>query len=185
MTRAYHFTDTARLPWILSAGVLRPTSGSKLDYPDPDFLWATRDPNGDVTAAGKAMGDASLAVRFTLDLADFVPWREARRSPRWREIDVFRLEFSADALGGDPRLWLCRDGDLPRGRWLAIDTKGEYESAWTPFDVNSKVYDFQGGKMVRIGTHYYGSRQCTVDGKLAYKYGRVPETILGQIGVQP
>jgi hypothetical protein len=73
----YHFTDTARLPWILRSGELRPGANRVGGYPDPDFLWATVDSRGARSASGGGQGYREglvRLVRFTLRAEDFEPW---------------------------------------------------------------------------------------------------------------
>jgi hypothetical protein len=48
-TRLYHYSDTARLPWILDTGDLRVGRNKIGNFPDPDFLWAT--PRGRIVVA--------------------------------------------------------------------------------------------------------------------------------------
>jgi hypothetical protein len=65
----FHFTDTARLPWILATGELRPGRNAIWDFPSADFLWATTDARGDRTASvdRKALRKGfTREVRFTL-----------------------------------------------------------------------------------------------------------------------
>jgi hypothetical protein len=69
--RLYHHTDTAHLPWILTTNELRPGRSSIGGFPNPDFLWATTDAQGDRTSmAGHSRElyrrGVICAVRFTL-----------------------------------------------------------------------------------------------------------------------
>ena len=52
----YHFTNSARLPWIIETCELRPGLNRVGDYPNPDFLWATTNQLGDNTASGMSGG---------------------------------------------------------------------------------------------------------------------------------
>jgi hypothetical protein len=49
MSTLYHFTDTARLPWILLTRQLEPGRNQVGGYP-VDFLWATTNARGDATS---------------------------------------------------------------------------------------------------------------------------------------
>jgi hypothetical protein len=53
-TKLYHFTNTARLLWIVGAKELRPNCNQIGGFPSPDFLWATTRSQGDRTASGNA-----------------------------------------------------------------------------------------------------------------------------------
>jgi hypothetical protein len=122
----YHFTDTARLPWILRSGELRPGSNKIGELPDPDFLWATTDSRGDLMASSSLQSEhyrsgRARMVRFTLRADDFEPWREVvSRFPAWKTAHVEMLERVAKS---SPVTWCCRTEPLPRSRWVAIDTR--------------------------------------------------------------
>jgi hypothetical protein len=74
----YHFTDTARLPWILESGMLRVDRGAIGKYPTK-FVWATTLLNGDPTCTAlsrnqtlESRQNGSLRlVRFTFNASDF------------------------------------------------------------------------------------------------------------------
>jgi hypothetical protein len=46
----YHFTNTARLPWILASGELRP-GANKLGWAPVECIWATGSSIGDLTCS--------------------------------------------------------------------------------------------------------------------------------------
>jgi hypothetical protein len=133
----YHFTDTARLPWILRSGELRPGSNKIGGLPDPDFLWATTNSQGDRTASSSLQselyrGGRARMVRFTLRADDFEPWREVvSRFPAWKTAHVEMLERVAKS---SPVTWCCRTEPLPRSRWVAIDTRSYVDKTWRLFD---------------------------------------------------
>jgi hypothetical protein len=132
----YHFTDTARLPWILRSGELRPGSNKIGELPDPDFLWATTDSRGDRTASSSLQSEHYRSGRArmvrTLRADDFEPWREAvSRFPAWKTAHVEMLERVAKRL---PVTWCCRTEPLPRSRWVAIDTRSYVDKTWRLFD---------------------------------------------------
>jgi hypothetical protein len=89
----YHFTDSARLPWILHDGHLNPGRCRLGGFPDPDFLWATTSPRGDRTASGGIGGyreGVTRLVRITLPLDDFTPWRQAANNhPEWTVDHIY------------------------------------------------------------------------------------------------
>jgi hypothetical protein len=128
----YHFTDSARLPWILRDQALKPGSNNIGDFPD-DFLWATPDLMGDPTASSAVNpskycdGDIA-AVRFMLSAADFAPWDEMKAShPRWEPRHIAILESAAVRMGATPRQiaqWQCRtEPRCPRAngwRWSFV-----------------------------------------------------------------
>ncbi|HEX9231343.1 MAG TPA: hypothetical protein VF869_05515 [Jatrophihabitantaceae bacterium] len=133
----YHFTDTARLPWILTAGELRPGRNRVGGFPSPDFLWATTDERGDRTSALSRQGlrrGMVRAVRFTLAAEDFEPWPQAHtRFPQWTPDQVARLERLVREQGVSPLCWRCRVDSLAANRWLKIETR-TYTTPWTAFD---------------------------------------------------
>ena len=161
MDLVYHFTDTARLPWILRSGELRPSSNRIGGLPD-DFLWATTDSAGDPTASAMAQAGSykrgcTRLVRFKLHADDFEPWREVvGRFPAWKPNHVARLEQVAKS---SPTLWRCRTTPLPRFRWVGIDTRSYQDKTWRPFegDVLKSEHDEYIG--VEIAGRCFFSRQ--------------------------
>src|SRR5262249_35408585 len=128
----YHFTDTARLRWILQSVELRPGANRIGGYPHPDFLWATADVRGSRTASasGYYRSGATRLVRFTLRPEDFEPWHSiVKRFPAWTPDQIARLEHAA--RGRDqPALWHCRAEPLPRAHWVEIATRGYTDQGW-------------------------------------------------------
>lgn len=148
----YHFTDTARLPWILASGDLRgmeSTTGG--NYPSPDFLWATTDARGSRTAAGAFARDAYQSgklwqIRFTLNAADFFEWSAAPfRNAAWTARHVEMLESAA--RGENPADWRCRIAPLPLSRVRGIQVKSWTRPGWrdcTPALVETGVVEIDG-----------------------------------------
>lgn len=144
----YHYTDTARLPWILRDGELRAGRNLIGGFPNPDFLWASTLPIPDGTAS--SAGKASLAelrngntqtVRFTLRDKDFQAWPEIITDfPAWTPSEVRRLERAARS-GSNPRNWRCRAGSLPRTAWLAVEARGWSDVVWAPIDIHQELID--------------------------------------------
>jgi hypothetical protein len=131
--KVYHFTDTARLPFILKSGILKPGRNTLAGFPDPDFLWATTRSVGDYTASGAEGYRRGLTrlVRFTLKRDDFVPWRQIVTTiPAWTPTHVERLERAARGLS-NPADWWCRHDALPLGQCVEIHTRS-YTSGWVP-----------------------------------------------------
>jgi len=134
----YHFTDTARLPWIIVTGELRPGPNRIGGFPDPDFLWATTNNRGDCTAScrgaasrGAWRSGRTRLVRFTLQQADFEPWSTIRgRYSQWTAEHVFKLEEVARRRGQvDFASWYCRADGLPLSRALSVETR-TYAGSW-------------------------------------------------------
>jgi hypothetical protein len=134
VTDVYHFTDTARLPWIIASGELRASDNRISGFPD-DLVWATTNPGGDKTASAsfsKALHKEGFIqiVRFTLDADEFAPWRDVVVGlPAWTEKHVADLEQAAKAKGQDPACWRARVGPVPAHRWLAVDAK-RHNDGW-------------------------------------------------------
>lgn len=165
----YHYSDTARLPWILQDRELRPGRNSLGGFPDPDFLWATTMPIPDATAS--AGGTAALAalkdgrtrtVRFTLRASDFQGWPEITTSlPAWTPSEVRRLEKAARTTS--PRHWRCRVDALPCKAWVAVETRGFRDREWSPVDPDVELIDLGDGA---LGLWI---------GELAYFSGQIPQ----------
>jgi hypothetical protein len=176
----YHFTDTARLPWILDAGELKPGANAVGDFPEPEFVWATTCEHGDDTASGGRhvggyrSGDRWL-VRFTLRDEDFELWPDITRNyPAWTASHIARLEKR-----GNPALWRARVGPLPRAAWQAIHVRSYQQPRWEPIPLNTPVYygtmatpAFEGfAKVVKVGNRDFPSVQMTLaDGRTAYAW---------------
>jgi len=131
----YHFSDTARLPFILKSGTLQPGRNSIGGFPDPDFLWATSQSAGDYTASGAQeyrQGKIRL-VRFKLERHQFVPWHEiVKQYPQWTSFHIAQLEKSA-AGKSKPTDWYCRSEALSLANVLTIETR-TWQSLWTPLE---------------------------------------------------
>ncbi|EUB95907.1 hypothetical protein PMI07_002395 [Rhizobium sp. CF080] len=130
----YHYTSSWHLPWILASRELRPPSHSIADFPSPDFIWATTDPNGDNTATARTSSRAYrsgglLQVRFTFEADEFFPWDDVpHRHPQWTEKHIKALEASSGK--SDPRAWRCRPEALDVERALAIDVRSYSNNKW-------------------------------------------------------
>jgi hypothetical protein len=138
----YHFTDTARLPWIIESGELQPGKNRIGGYP-PDFLWATLEQNGDRTSSAsskqalKLWRDGAIQlIRFTLNADDFEDWRElVNRHPAWKPHHIAQLEAAAVALGQkDTNSWRCRARPLPLTRALRVEAKSYARGQWITVD---------------------------------------------------
>jgi len=89
----YHFTDSARLPWTITSGELRPSRTQLGGFPEPNFLWATTYPFGDRTSTAIRRAHLAPMVRLTLLAEDFVHWRDVpQRFPQWTVEHQRRLE---------------------------------------------------------------------------------------------
>jgi hypothetical protein len=103
----YHFTDTARLPWILESGELRVHRADLAADIPTKFLWVTRLQTGDKTCAALSPRTVeafrkgwSLLVRFTLHAHDFEPWFNMRTDPLWAPYWFDKLESKGKRMGG-------------------------------------------------------------------------------------
>lgn len=163
----YHFTDTARLPWILLDGMLKPGRNRIGGFPDPDFLWATTAAIGDRTASAsvKAFRDGlTLMVRFDLDEADFERWPDiTSRFPNWTPGHVARLRRAAGP-GADASTWRCRIDPLSRDRWLAIWVRSYRDRAWRPLPVDTRALLTPTGDTAFLNTLGRGFASRRLDG---------------------
>jgi hypothetical protein len=138
MSTVYHFTCTARLPWIVASGELRPGRNELGNYPDPDFLWATTNHRGDRTATAfqaYRSGDTAL-VRLTLPEEDFEYWPEiAARYPQWTPVQIARLETAALNRGeSNFACWRARVTPLLLSRVISAEAK-TYTGTWQPIEL--------------------------------------------------
>jgi hypothetical protein len=135
----YHFTCTARLPWIVADRELRPGRNKIGGFPDPDFLWATKRSQGDRTASamqGYRKGKTAL-VRLTVRVEDFEPWPAiTARSPQWTTKHMRVLEASARNLGEDIGCWYARVDPLPLSRFIRAEAKS-YAGKWKVVQLSS------------------------------------------------
>ncbi len=131
-TRLYHFTNTARLPWIVGAKELRPNRDQIGDFPTPDFLWATTRSQGDRTASGMQGYRERVTglVRLTLFAEDFEEWPAiTARFPQWTIEHVRILEATARASGQAVDCWRARAEPLPLSRIISAEAK-TYTGSW-------------------------------------------------------
>lgn len=159
----YHYTDTARLPFILMDGELKPGRNRIGGYPDPDFLWATTSPVGDRTASASIQACRAgrvCLVRFILRVGDFEPWCSiVARFPAWTPDQVLRLERAANRMSR-PRNWRCRAEPLAAERWVGIETRSYTDKVWRPLPAPWGVMPFDQSSLgVQIGKKVYVSTQ--------------------------
>lgn len=172
----YHYTDTARLPWILRSGELRGAKVPVADLPPQDFLWATSSDKGDKSASAMQAYRSGLTrlVRFTLHRADFEPWRDiVKRFPDWTPKHV---EMSEKSAKSDPTAWWCRSEPPPRSRWLAIDTRSYADNLWRPLDLDVYVEAVEGGKVLGVivaGKAFYSQQGQQANGRFGYEVVQV------------
>ena len=174
----FHFSDTSRLPWIISSGELRPGGNKAGGFPSPEFVWATTNPLGDASAS-VAGGDPYITgkvrhVRFTFDSALFTPWSEIPdQFPQWTHDHVRRLEsYSRGAR--DPSTWWCSPKPIPLNDCLEIMTRSYRDKHWRRFDPETEVAhmaDEHGMKWLGIevaGRSFVSSKVMAPDGRTGY-----------------
>ena len=180
----YHFSDTGRLPWIVSTDELRPGANAVGGYPSPEFIWATSDARGSRTAAGGAQGyreDKVRLVRFTVDAADFEPWSGiGARYPAWTPEQIARLENSARRKGDDPATWWCRVDPLPLARTVLIETRAYRGPGWQPWITSLVVLADRDDMLgVVLGGEAFLSRKVTIaNGRTGYETTSIPARAL-------
>ena len=173
----YHFSDSARLPWILRSGQLRPGRNIIGDFPQ-EFLWATTSHLGDPTATSALSvqyksGDIYL-VRFTVDADDFFPWAEVPdRFPAWTKDHVAALERVKK--GADPSRWWCRADALSLDDVSMIDARSYADGRWR--EVDRTVHEVHQGNEKWLGTsfsgrQYYSAHRTNPNGTDGYSVGK-------------
>jgi hypothetical protein len=139
-TRLYHFTCTARLPWIVVTKELRPERNEIGGFPSPGFLWATTRSQGDRTASGMQgyRKDATALVRLTLFAEDFEAWPAiTARFPQWTIEHVRQLEVAARGSGETNfECWRARAEPLPLSRIIGAEAK-TYTGRWRAIELTS------------------------------------------------
>jgi hypothetical protein len=176
MERVYHYTDTARLPWILRSGELRPRGNQIGDFPPPDFVWATTSGVGDRSATASMQtlrAGLTRLVRFVLRASDFEKWPDAvARFPAWTADEISRLERAAQGMSS-PALWRCRTAPLPREAWVAIETRSWTNKQWKALPLDDlQPIEQPDGKTLGIvidGTAYLSTQVELPDGARGYE----------------
>jgi hypothetical protein len=165
--KIYHFTDTARLPFILDSRKLVPHRDHvEKGLPSTEFLWATSDEHGDRTADAMQRWDEATwcddnvrLVRITLLPEDFEPWSEIiTRCPQWTLEHKKLMESSARAWGVHPSTWQCRMEPLAMERWLAVETRS-FLGSWQPFAYRDLDPVTENDAVLVIGDQAFLSRQ--------------------------
>jgi hypothetical protein len=135
----YHFTCTARLPWIIATRELQSYRDPISDFPNPDFVWATTRHQGDRTAAGMKgyRSGATALVRLTLSAGDFELWPEiTNRFPQWKPDHIRRLEAAARSMGEtNTASWRARAEPLPISRIIEAEAKS-YTGRWRAVELH-------------------------------------------------
>jgi hypothetical protein len=133
----YHFTDTARLPWILESRELRLDHGAIGKYPTK-FVWGTTLQNGDRPCAS-LNGDQKAyrqgwvrLVRFTFASTEFEPWIRIKDHPDWTPELFDRMEATGKKKGGIPKYWMVRTEPLSIAESIDIETKSYRRGRWEP-----------------------------------------------------
>jgi hypothetical protein len=183
----YHFTDTARLPWIIKAAELRPESTAWVGdgWPAEDYFWATTNDWGEPSAASNVgrflptvypWVDTPRHVRFTLsdddfEILDCETIGRAAWGPRYRRLkrDVEKIGLAIEAVSKD---WRVRIDPLPLSRVIRIATRAAEDDPgiypWVPFK-RQDLYPAGGGLCVNVaGTLYGSTRKKGVHGEWIY-----------------
>ncbi len=139
----FHFTDTSRLPWILSSGELRPGGNKAGGFPSPEFVWATTNMLGDASAsvAGGAPYQSGKVrhVRIAIGAEHFMPWADVPKAfPQWTSAQVARLE-SYGKGASDPKSWWCCPRPIAAEHWLAIHSRSWTDNRWRMLDPATKA----------------------------------------------
>lgn len=132
----YHFTDTARLPWIIESGELQVDRGVIGKYPTK-FVWGTKLQNGDRTCSSLNGDQKALRqewvrlVRFTFASTEFEPWIRIKDHPDWTRELFNRMEATGKKKGGITKYWMVRPKPLSITQAIDIETKS-YRGCWEP-----------------------------------------------------
>lgn len=173
----YHFTCTARLPWIIASRELRPYRNSIGGFPNPDFVWATTRPQGDRTAVGMIgyrRGGTAL-VRLTLSADDFQPWPAiTERFPKWKPEHVRRLEAAARSMG-EPHIdcWRARAEPLPLPRIIEAEAKS-YTGRWQTIGLEYLQHPREPAvRGIVLNNVVYYAAQSSTEGHIGYSAGKM------------
>jgi hypothetical protein len=164
MRAVYHFTDTARLPWILQSGELRPGLTRPEGWP-ADFLWATKRSELDGTSSAWTAVQsfdaraAIRAVRITLPAGAFLQWSQVRRFPEWERRHIDTLERHAKGKSR-PADWMIRAEPLAVSEWLLVETRGAQDNQWSRLDVRGALLELGGDALgVNVGGYVYATER--------------------------
>lgn len=192
----YHFTCTARLPWIIATKELRPSCFELGHFPKHDFVWATTCPRGDRTASAfrdyRKHANATALVRLTLFADDFEVWPAIiARFPRWTTEHVRDLEAAALSRGEtNVKSWRARATPLPISRVICAEAKA-YTGRWQTIELAAVQHPDQPTlRGIILNDEVYCSLQHVRAGKpTAYTTARMSladwrssTTMLGNLG---
>jgi hypothetical protein len=110
---AYHYSDVARLPFILSSGHIRVSRHirAKIDPEVPSGVcWFTLDRRGDPSAAAFHNGLALPRIRLCVPTNATLDWREACRAAGWSEADIELAARRGRECGGRADRWRAVPG---------------------------------------------------------------------------
>lgn len=161
----YHFTDSARLPYILADEVLRPGKNRGGHFPN-EFLWTSEVAAGEQTAnysfGGWYKSGEIYAVRFVLNGDGFFHWSEIKtHEPNWTDRhDQMLLRASR---GADTSKWWCRIEGVPLSDVLAIEGRTYRDNRWKP--VNRSILAKTDASGVWLGTEFNGQKYMSLQCK--------------------
>ena len=160
----YHYTNMARLPWIMNELSLRPSRPHTTK--ETPLVWGTRDAKGEATAG-------FVNVRFLLGSLSF---------DRWNARNAKRLGFSVKArnvidrtgreAGSDPANWWVCDQPVPIGH-VPIQYLRDRDDTWVNLPRSDLSWEFLSdnddtAKMVLKGNSFYITRFTAPGGENGY-----------------
>jgi hypothetical protein len=175
----YHFTCTARLPWIVATKHLKPDAYQIGHFPNHDFVWATTSPHGDRTASAMQgyRKRVTALVRLTLFAEDFEPWPGiTARFPQWTIEHVRDLEAAARRIGEtNIEGWRARTTPLPLSRVVCAEAK-TCTGRWQAIElVSVHTRNDPSLRGIVLNDHVYASSQHVRAGQpTAYTAVRIP-----------
>lgn len=139
----YHFTCLLHTRNILLSGVLRTTESNispDIPHAGPDVVWLTDQPSFNqlcveipaerlrrAVASGLSAADIDKkAVRFTVDVADAMPWAAFAKQHGAKKSWLRDL-----AKAGDPKTWFVLPRPIHRAEWVSVDNVRDGVPMWS------------------------------------------------------
>jgi hypothetical protein len=105
---AFHYTDAARLPFIMTSGYLRPSRHIRAKVcPDvpAGITWFTTHHRADPTAAASHNGGAAPRIRLCVPLSVTLPWAATCEQAGWARSDIELAEHHGRRSGARVDCW--------------------------------------------------------------------------------